>query len=836
MSSTTSQAMVTESNSTQIYLCDHCGLEVPKGIVYSDDNKHFCCGGCQVAYKTIRACGLDDYYTLRDQIARKTAPSTGGSSKYLAYDSETFCDKYSHIVSDDIRSIELQLEGVHCAACLWLIERLPSIIEGVMESRLNMQNAIVRIVWNTKLVPLSRIALTLDQLGYAPHPARASDARKKRKLADREQLIEMGIAGALAGNCMLIAVALYAGMFEGIEPHFHSMFRWLSMLLGMMSLCWPGRRFFSSAIGAILTRTVNLDVPISIALASGAIAGILNLLLSRGDIYFDSLSVLVFLLLVGRYLQVRQQRWAEEAVSIALSMMPTSCRLIQGHQTIEIAIEDLELGNLVEVRSGDIFPADGVVKDGNSTADNSLLTGESMPVPIQIGDKVYSGVQNLGATIQLRVESIGTDTRIGKLMHLVEEGTSNKPPIVSFTDKIAGYFVLVVSALALVNFSAWSMYSSLALAIDHTVALLIVACPCALGLATPLTIALAIGKASRHDVLVKDSTVIEQLGNRTDDVADQIIFDKTGTLTQGDFTVIAWHGDTSIQPIIKSIEQDSNHSIAHGIMRFLNEIPLVGNIYDRHEDHCLGGITAKYEKQSFAIGSPRFAQAHKFSLSQEFQARTLEGEAKGCTVVLIAIDHVVVSIVWLRDEIFPDALESLNALRSDKWECHLLSGDAEGPVRRVANELGIPAKLVQWSQSPEDKLEWVKQLRSENKKSIVVMIGDGVNDSASLAAANVGIAVHGGAEASLAAADVYIREQGTLPIVGLVRHCRQTMRVVYTNLGVSIAYNTIAVSLAAMGMVTPLVAAILMPISSATVLGIAIGTLACTDPFKHTNR
>ena len=836
MSSTTNQAIATQSNATQIYLCDHCGLEVPESMVNIEDSNQFCCGGCQVAYETIQACGLDDYYTLRDQVAKQIAPSTGAGSKYIAYDSETFRDKYSHVVSDGIRSIELQLEGVHCAACLWLIERLPSIIDGVMEARLNMQNAIVRIVWNTKHVPLSRIALTLDQLGYAPHPARASDARKKRKLADRTQLIEMGIAGALAGNCMLIAVALYAGMFDGIEPHFKSMFRWLSMLLGMTSLCWPGRRFFSSAIASLRARAVNLDVPISIALASGAIAGTINLLLSRGDIYFDSLSVLVFLLLVGRYLQVRQQRWAEDAVSISLSMMPTSCRLIQDNETVEVAIEDLEVGNLVEVRSGEIFPADGIVQHGNSTADNSLLTGESVPVSIQLGDQVYSGVQNLGSTIQLQVESIGSNTRIGKLMRLVEEGASNKPPIVSFTDKIAGYFVLAVSVLALVNFLTWSKYASLALAIDHTVALLIVACPCALGLATPLTIALAIGKASRHRVLVKDSAVIEQLGRRSGDTTNQIIFDKTGTLTQGDFSVIDWHGDTSIQPIIKSIEQESNHPIAKGIVRFLSEITAVSVIQDRQEDHRLGCITAQFEEQSFSIGSPRFAKAHEYSLSQKFQEKLHEGEAVGCTVVLIAIDQTVVSVVWLRDENLPDALESLEALRSDNWECHLLSGDAKGPVQRVAKELGIASDSTQWSKSPEDKLESVKQLRSEHKGSVIVMIGDGVNDSASLAAADVGIAVHGGAEASLAAADVYIQEQGTLPIVGLVHHCRQTMRVVYTNLGVSIAYNFIAVSLAAMGMVTPLVAAILMPISSATVLGIAIGTLACTAPFKHSNR
>lgn len=817
----------TETNKRlqQDIACEHCDLPVPKHCLEEAADFQFCCGGCRVAYEMIHGCGLEDYYRLRSQSAHDRQRASGVESQYTAYDTDSFRAKYATTTLVGLDAIELRLEGVHCAACVWLVEKLPHILPGVIESKLALASSRVNIVWDQATINLSHIAATLDKLGYAPHPARDKQGQQSRDAAERKRLVNLGIAGALAGNNMLIALALYAGVFDGIEDRFAQLFRWLSMGIGWASLAWPGSIFFRGAFASLRMRAANLDLPISIALGVGALAGTANVILRRGDIYFDSLSVLVFLLLVGRFIQTRQQRWAEDAIGLMICMTPATCHVVRDSTVVEEPIESLELGDEVETRPGDLFPADGTILSGQSTVDQSLLTGESLPQPVHEGDKVYSGAQNLDATLRISVTAVGEATRVGKLIQLVEQALHTKPPIVQLADRVAGWFVVIVVLLSVANFTAWSAISGIAPAIDTTVAMLIVACPCALGLATPLTMAVAIGHASKQGILIKSADVLERLGSiRQRYEQGRLILDKTGTLTVGKPRLVEWHGDSMVQPYVAAVEAGSRHPIATALRESLQSSqdhqPLVGRCIERHGY----GVTAECDLGTIRVGSPNWMRSTGIESPESLSQAIVRSEREGLTAIGVAINDRLVAAASLADHVFEDAIESVQTLRSMGWSCEIASGDMSGTVQSVARHLDLQSASAHGQVTPEEKLELIRQAKRETDDTnlAIVMVGDGVNDAAALAAADVGIAVHGGAEAALTAADIYTSHPGVSSIVKIMEVAQRAMSTMRRNLIISLAYNTVAVGMAAAGLIAPLVAAILMPISSAAVLGSSI--------------
>lgn len=794
-------------------LCDHCSLPVPAGLVDRAATRQFCCQGCRTVYEMIHANGLEDYYRVRESLATPSMQASVKQQSYAAYDSESFLQKHCERLSEDRAMVDLRLEGVHCAACLWLVERLPKFIAGVETSRLSLRDATVRITWAPSKVALSEIAKGLNRLGYPPQPARETTARDMRRRHERRQLARIGVAGACAGNCMLIAVALYAGDFSSIEANYANLFRWLSMAIGLVALLWPGGVFFRGALVALRTRTANLDVPIALALGTGGIVGVYNVLTGYGDIYFDSLSTLVFLLLVGRWFQARQQRWADEAVSLLHQFTPTSCRLVADTGVIETTIDAITPGDVVEILSGDIIPADGRVVDGQSSINCSLLTGESQAVRIQSGSAVYAGMQNIGGCLRVEVTKLGKDARIGRLMALVAKGVAEKPPLVQLTDRAAGWFVMAVVSIATLTFAIWSLRVNIEVATNHTVALLIVACPCALGLATPLTLAVAIGRAARQNILIKNATAIELLASQ-----GRILIDKTGTLTHGQPQVIDWIGDTRLQPVVARIESQSTHPIAKSLTAEYCDIPFPPDfsLPKNLEEYGDGGVQATSGSHTIHIGSLDYLERLGISLSPSQRNTADEHLSLGRTIVGVAMDRQMEAIASLGDALRSDSSQAIQQISERGWQTTIVSGDAPSVVQRVANQIGLPSKQAIGAMSPEDKLSMVSE--SVHDHEVTVMVGDGVNDAAALAAADIGIAVHGGAEASMAAADVYVATPGLEPIVWVMNLAVQTLRTTRQNIAIALGYNSLAITLAAFGLVTPLVAAVLMPISSAVLL------------------
>lgn len=801
---------------TSTFRCSHCEQPVPIGLIDADTQQQFCCAGCRIAYQTIHACGLDAFYRMKQVSGSDLPPAKVTNEKYADYDAPAFADRYVQKLQGPVRSIELLLEGVSCSVCVWLIERLPEVLPGVIEARLNLRSASVRLSWDESKVKLSRIARLLDRLGHPPHPARGRTKRELVRRESRRMLIHIGIAGALMGNIMLIALAMYAGDLSGMEAVYRTFFRWLSVGLGILSLVWPGGTFFVSSWRAIRAGNINLDVPIAVALLAGGTAGVVNVVLGRGEIYFDSLAVLVFLLLVGRFMQYRQHRRADDAVDLMFSMTPVSCRVVRQNQIVVVPVETLSTGDVVEVRSGDIVPCDGVVILGESSIDQSLLTGESVPVAVREGSSVHAGSVNKSRIIRVRATAVGDDTRVGRLMRLVETGIQDKPQIARLADRVGSWFLPVVCVSAGIVLGFWSWTATMTQAVDHTIAFLIVTCPCVLGLATPLTIGVAVGRLSQNRILVKSATALEALSN-----PGLILLDKTGTITRGKPQVVRFEGPESVKALIGEIERYSPHPVGKALHEAFGTYELSGllrasvkQITERHD----GGIEAIIGNQRVRIGSASFVESEAKDWGC-FKQRVLELDRQGETSVLVSIDGVIVAMIGLRDEPRKDSAQAIRRMNRLGWQTGMLSGDRQAVAQAIAKQVGLlDSSLVMAQSSPEEKLRTVKCFQNRVR---TVMVGDGINDAAALAAADVGIAVQGGADTSLAAADVYIARPGLQPVVDLLDMSRRTMHVVKRNLLISVGYNLLAGGLAAGGVMSPMLAAILMPLSAATVLSTA---------------
>ncbi|MGV6814709.1 MAG: heavy metal translocating P-type ATPase [Phycisphaerales bacterium] len=811
----------TLSEPEQSVLCDHCTLPVPPGLIEPEADKQFCCNGCKSVWNVLHGAGLDGFYTVRDAVDTDAQPAASTQSNYEELDDPGFQATCVENLQGGYAQTELLLEGMHCAACVWLIERLPTVCDGVIESRANIRRRTAIVRYRPDQLKLSQVAQSLDRLGYAAHPARGVAAREARVKEDRKFLVRVGVAGAIAGNVMLMAIALHGGALDGMSETWKNTFRWYSMGLAWLALLWPGRVFLIGAIAAMRTRVAHLDIPIALALIVGGVWGSYNTIMGGGEVYFDSLAILIFFLLVGRWIQHRQQRAASDHVELMLTLTPTSAlKVDEDGTTTRVPIESIEVGMRVEVEAGGSIPADGVIETGETKLDTSFLTGESRPIHAGVGDEVVAGATNLRSPIRVRVSAVGDSTRVGKLMHLVASASAHKAPIVQFADRVAARFVIVVISLAIATLAYWTWRDGLATGIEYATALLIVTCPCALGLATPMAMSIAMGRAAKNGILVKSAAAIEAMSK-----PGVMILDKTGTITQGSTSVVDRACDEQLLFMAAAIEHNSNHPIARAIVEAIGDepIPSASEI-----DQSIGaGIFGVVDGYRVWIGSPEFIsqlEALPESVGQAIESMIGQGltpvviRSMGMSDSVSSKTGTRFGVLGIGDPIRDDARRSVSALTDAGWTLSLCSGDHPQIVDSVADAVGI--EDAQGVVSPEDKAKRVRMLRESDDRR-VVMVGDGVNDAAALASADVGIAVHGGAEASLEAADVYLTKQGVEPIVKLASLGRHTMRTIYISLIFSVCYNAVAAGLAMSGIITALIAAVLMPISSLTVVAIS---------------
>ncbi|MBC7537472.1 MAG: cadmium-translocating P-type ATPase [Bacteriovorax sp.] len=765
-------------------LCVHCDEKILIAVFNDQDldhNEPFCCSGCMTVFNVINFKGLEKYYEIKKQSAifKRRSPAENKFQKFSYLDNKEFLDDYSYENLNNRKTMEFYLEGIHCLACLWLIEKLPEYLDDVEQCRLDMQRSVATVSLKNNGL-FSNVARELNNLGYKPHPLKRNQSIHDLKiLEERKMLLKIGIAGAAAGNIMLYAVSIYAGA-DGL---YAKNFNLLSIAFALPVLLYSATPFYQNAWNAIRTRTLSIDIPISLALIIGAISGLYNQFMGINENFFDSLTALVFLLLLSRYFLNKIQEEGLTANDLNFFYEGNSVLKKVDDQFLEIHPQFLKVGDIIKVSTNEMIPADGVIIEGETLINNSLLTGESRPQNVGINENVFSGTINLTNAILIKIENVKENSRVGKILKQIESGWIQKSPIVDLTNKISKYFIAAVFMLATILFITFYSQGKTKIALERSFTLLIVTCPCALALATPLTLTRTLSRASRIGIIIKNNEVVEKLSS-----IKTVLLDKTGTLTYGNLKInhfkIFTNPNYPIFEVISSLEIYSTHPVATALKEFSFERGArTTHSVDNYKELMGTGVCGEIGNHFYEIKNSKIFE-----------------------------DNKCIAEFTLEDHIRHDSLASVGELKSLGLTVKMISGDQKSIAESVALLAGIDKENVSSEMTPENKLLMIE------KNPNALMVGDGANDAMALSRSYVSVAVLGALDISLKASDIYLTTPGISHVANLITISRETMKVVKRNLVLSLIYNSVSVYAAFNGTITPLVAAIIMPISSLTVL------------------
>lgn len=801
--------------------CFHCGQAIPEGDVILKPiegvEQKFCCHGCASVCEVIYEAGMQSFYqrTLDgDQLSPPPPPNR--DAEFYDYD-----EVQSQFVSDlgDRREITLMSEAIHCAACVWLIEHSMAKMDGIQLAAVNFTNKQIKIRWDNNIVKLSEIIKKLNSIGYDAIPYDPSASEQAYRKANRDLLYRLGFAGFAMMNVMWFSVALYTGAAD--DQEYRSYFHWLQFVIASVTLVYSGQPFLKGAWTSLKAKTVGMDVSISLGiLATYAYSTWITFNPDViGEAYFDTLIDFMFLLLIGRYVETISKNRAIDASRRLMDLQPRVAREIKAGEESIVPVRTLLKGAHILVKPGDKFPVDGLVIDGQSTVNESMLSGEARDISKSLGDFVSAGTINVDGTLTVEVKAILQDTKLGKIVNLVEDAQGSKAPIQCTADKIMPWFVTVTITLAVASALYWFFNAGIETAIMTGTAVLIVTCPCALGLATPMAIAVASGVSARHGILVKNGAVLETLNK-----VEHFVFDKTGTLTKGEMTVVdtLWaKGVDQQQTLLEtaSLEGKSEHSLALAVTEFVKEAySLSANeMLDVVNFKALAGkgVVGEVAGQKMYIGTAKWLQSEGIMFPAELVTAADKNAERAQTAIWIAKNSQVQGVLFLEDEIRPEALQLITRLKAQGKQVTLLSGDLTVVANQVAQRLGgmnVIAEVL-----PEDKNRVIQELQALGQQ--VAMVGDGVNDAPALVRANVGIALGSGTDVSMESADIVLINNNILAVDTAVALSARTLRTVKQNIVSSVAYNLIMVPLAVTGILTPLMSAISMPLSSLVVIG-----------------
>jgi P-type Cu2+ transporter len=729
----------------------------------------FCCAGCELAYEIIHGAGLQRYYAERTAYAPRPEPAAHG---WAAVPVTT--------LPDGACEARLMIDGLRCASCVWVVEHVLAATPGVTHAHVSYATGRATLRWAPGAAGLGEIAGRVASLGYRPR-ALGEEARP-----DRGLLLRLGVAAFAALNVMLLHAAIYTGWLGPMEPRFLQLFRWAALVLSTPVALWCAAPFFAGALAGLRNRVLHMDVPIALGVAILYGHGLVATLLDH-ETYLDSLGMLVALLLAGRMLEARGRRRAAEAAVALAASVPHAARraTLTGIETVPSA--ELRAGDTLEVGPGEELAADGVVVRGRGLLRRALLTGEAEPVEVVAGDRVEAGTVLADGGIRVRVQAVGTDTVLARMAAQLQTA-ADRGSAPTAADRIAPAFTAATLVVAALAFAGWAWYAGLAVAIPITVAVLVVACPCALALSHPLAAAAGLGAAARRGLLCRSSDALLALND-----VDTVGLDKTGTVTEG-VMAVADAPDATLR-IAAGLERHSIHPIARAIVAEAARrgIPLP-QAYDVRELPGTG-IDGIVDGRAWSLrsGGAGVVRLHDAS-------GAVRGAAHG--------------EIKLSDGVRPDAATTIAALRAAGLDVVLLSGDHRAVAERMATAVGIDE--VHAGVTPDAKAAWVRARHAAGRT--VLFAGDGLNDGPALAAADVGIAMANGAASSVLVADAVVSAPALAPVLAGFRAARACRAVIRSNLRRSLVYNVVAVGAAVAGLVNPLVAAVLMPLSSGVVI------------------
>ncbi|MFV0371571.1 MAG: heavy metal translocating P-type ATPase [Azonexus sp.] len=803
------------SDVSQHASCYHCGLPIPDGVdlavTVGDTTQAMCCPGCQAVAQSIVDNGLADYYRSRDALPESPREAVPAILDQVAlFDHAEFQKSFVKALGEHEREASLLLEGITCSACIWLNEQHVGKLPGVVAVDINYTTRRARVRWDERQIRLSVILQAVAAIGYRAYPYDAAKNEEMTRDERRRAMWRLWVAGFGMMQVMMYAFPVYIANGD-MSADIETLMRWASLVLTVPVVFYSSAPFFRNAWRDLKLWRVGMDVPVALGVGGAFVASCWATVAGGGEVYFDSVTMFVFFLLGGRYLEMTARQKALSVTEALTKLLPAFAQKLmqfpQAREAEQVLVADLAVGDHVLVRPGEIIPVDGVVVEGSSSANESLLTGESRPVTKTVGDAVTGGAVNAESPLVVRVEQVGETTRLSAIIALMERAAMEKPRIVELADRVATYFVGVLLLVAAGTALGWYMVDP-GKALWITVSVLVVTCPCALSLATPIALTVAAGSLARDGLLVTRGHAIETLARAT-----HFVFDKTGTLTSGhmrliDVLCLRDESRERCLALAAALEQASEHPLAQAVRAaHRGEVPPVRAALNEPGQ----GIAGEVAGQVYRIGRPAYALA---ASGQDLPAEAAAWLDSGDTVVLLADAAGALALFRIGDELRPEARGLIDRLHAFGKKVVLLTGDAPAVANRVAAALGI--EKVHAGVTPGGKHACVSQLQTEG--AVVAMVGDGVNDAPVLALAQVSIAMGGGAQLARTQADFVLLSENLAHLQHGLQRAALTLVVIRQNLWWSFAYNIVALPAAIAGYVTPWMAGIGMSLSSLLVV------------------
>ncbi|HHO42167.1 MAG TPA: cadmium-translocating P-type ATPase [Epsilonproteobacteria bacterium] len=787
--------------------CTHCHLTFDESVMIKEeiDGKlcYFCCHGCQGVYHLLHSEGLDTFYAKLGNT-KLTPPQPILEESLEKFDLEGFQKRYVKVRDDGLKEISLIIEGIHCSACVWLNEKVLRKSDGVIEADINYTTNKAKVVWDDDTIKLSKIIQTIRAIGYN---AFAYDAQIQEELATKKRKeYYMRILVAVFGsmNIMWIAVAKYAGYFTVIEQQFKDILNVAEFILATPVLFYSGWVFFRGAYYGYKNRMVNMDILVATGATLTYIYSIYAMITRSGEVYFESVAMIITFVLVGKYLEVLGKKQAVDTLDQLKNTIPTEVLVVNPDGTKSLqAVENIKAGDILEVNAGEKIVIDGIITKGEANFDESSLTGESLPLFKTIDSEVLSGSICTDSTINYKATKDVSSSLLSSIVALLEDSITKKPRIEQLANSVSGYFSVIILAIAIATFVGWWFFDgSWEKALIISISVVVIACPCALGLATPMATLVGIGTAAKRGIIFKEASFLETMAKGT-----KIALDKTGTITQGKPTVVSANLKKSFNPsVLYPLVSSSTHPISIGIKNYLEEhFP---NIEPRDFTQLKNiqgkGFSAIVDGSEVLGGNLKLLE--EFGIDFEMESDNL--------IFICVVDGEIVASFELKDKLKDGAREAIEELKKQGLSVVMLTGDHQRSAKSIAQEAGIEefyANLL-----PQDKAKYIDDFKAQG--DVVIMAGDGINDSIALTKSNIAIAMGGGADVTIGVSDVVLLDESPKKLKESHLISKRTYRSIKENISFSIIYNIIAVPLAIMGFVNPLIAALSMSLSSLVVV------------------
>lgn len=786
--------MVNMQQETKNQICVHCGDDCGKHPVMWDD-KPFCCNGCSTVYQLLHENELCSYYDFESNPGIKIE-SGKFKEKFAFLEEEEIANQLYDFSEGNIRKLTLYVPAIHCSSCIWLLENLNILNSGVLKSVVNFVKKEVSLTFDSDQVSIRQLAELLSSIHYVPEITLDKLQQKQNKDANKKLLYKIGIAGFCFGNIMLLSLPEYVPGNEYLETHFKNFFGMMNFFLVLPVFLYSGNDYMISAYKAIKHRFVNIDVPISLGIITLFIQSSYEIFSGTGAGFMDSLTGLIFFLLIGKWYQNRTY----QALSFERdyrSYFPVAVSKMENGQEVSTPIEKLKKGDIILIRNQELIPADSILTKGDAQIDYSFVTGESKPVFKEAGDQIFAGGKQMGSAIELTIEKDVVQSRLTQLWNQFDEENSEASKLNSLIDRISKHFTLIIIAIAALSGVYW-LFNDTSKAIFAFTSVLIVACPCALALSAPFALGNTMRLMGRLGIYLKGSHVVEKINSIT-----SIVFDKTGTITQADEVKISFEGEKLTAEdyvAVKSLTRHSTHILSSSIYDHLKDIS-PENVEDYHELPSMG-ISGMVNGREIKLGSAKF-------ISEGIS------ESKSLTTeVYYSVDGNVKGHFTLSNQ-YRSGLSDLIKNLSSKYDLHVLTGDND--AERENLEKIFPASSnLRYDQSPNDKLEYIKQLKQEGKK--VLMIGDGLNDAGALKSSDVGISIADDVYHFSPACDAILESSKFSELTRFLSITKKSIWIVKLSFLLSFLYNFVGLYFAIQGILSPIVAALLMPISSVSIV------------------